>query len=262
MRVNIMPCTRGQIGGWPSELNAGVKAHGDVPYFSDKPDDADVHAFWGLKRRHGKSALGRGKRSIVVERAYLGDRFRWRAMGFQGLNGYADFCNQDVPDDRWRKYWRDDVRDWNEGGNYALIIGQVPGDAALYGLDVYKWANKVAEEAWNYYPDVRFRPHPEARREWVVSHADTMHGSLEDALDGAAVVITYTSNVAVDAVMRGVPTITMDRGSMAWEVSSHSLKAKLYKGDRDDWGRKIAYAQWMPEEIRSGEAWAHFRRFV
>lgn len=263
MKINIMPCRYPlKETEWPARLKAGVESHGDKAMFSHTVNTADVHAFWGMRRSWGKTAIARGCRSLVVERAYLGDRFKWHAMGFDGLNGFADFCTDDVPDDRWRKYWRDDVVDWKQGGDYALVIGQVPGDAALRGIDILSWAQDIAEQATKFYGKVLFRPHPMARRRMVLQGFDCHLGSLDEALANAAVVITYNSNAAVDAVMAGVPAIAVDRGSMAWDVASHDLESPLYVGDRDDWGRRLAYSQWLPDEISNGAAWAHLRGFV
>ena len=263
LQINLMPCRYPlRPDQWTLLLKHGMAAHGDLTRISQNPDGSDVQVFWGLKRRWGKQAIAQGKRCLVVERAYLGDRFRWHALGFDGLNGRADFCNADVPNDRWIKYWRSSVRPWKSGGEYALIIGQVPGDAALQGTDIFKWVENTAKEASKLYQKVFFRPHPLCKKRVDMPGVAVLGGDLGAALERAAVVITYNSNTAVDAVMAGVPAIAMDAGSMAWDVTSHTLEEPLYKGDRDDWGRRIAYAQWLPEELKSGEAWAHLRRFV
>ena len=62
--------------------------------------------------------------------------------------------------------------------------------------------------------------------------------------------------------MAGVPVIAFDEGSMVWDVSSHSLDEDLFTDDLDDWGRKISYSQWLPQELKDGSAWGHLRRFV
>jgi hypothetical protein len=259
MLVNIMPCRPSAYNGWPRSLEKGIKACGDQVTISDDINPgADVQAFWGLKRRPGKVALARGYDCLIIERAYLGNRHKWRAMGWNGLNGWADFKNHDVEPDRWDKYWREGLKPWKKGGDYALIIGQVPGDAALRGLDIYQWAAEVAEEAHRYYPSVKFRNHPDvASRGWGIPNADLQEGTLEQAFAECAVVITYNSNTAVEAVYNGVPAVSMDGGSMAWDVTTHDLSEPLYREDRHDWGRRIAYSQWLPNEIESGEAWRH-----
>lgn len=263
MKVNIMPCRYPlKPTEWPLLLQEGIERHGDKTRISQSVDASDVHVFWGLRRRWGRQAIQEGKKSLVIERAYLGDRFKWHSMGFDGLNGKANFCNGNVPDDRWVKYWKESVKPWKAGGDYALVIGQVPGDSALNGLNIYTWAAETVLKALEHYDRVIFRPHPLDKNKHHVGGAEYSTRTLEEDLKDAAVVITYNSNTAVDAVMNGVPAIAMDKGSMAWQVASHAIGEPLYTGDRDDWGRKIAYAQWLPDEIQSGEAWEHLRGFV
>jgi hypothetical protein len=263
MKVNIMPCRFPLSDNeWPKQLAAGVAVHGDESHISQKVDDSDVHAFWGLHRRWGKQALAQGKPSLIVERAYLGDRFHWRAMGWNSINGMANFCNDDVPDDRWRQYWVDSVKPWRSGGDYALVIGQVPHDASLRGANVYEWAANACRDALEVYGRVIFRPHPLDKHKRKIKGAEYHTGDLAEAFAGAACVVTYCSNTAVESVMAGIPTVAYDAMSMAYSVTSRSVKDALITPDRNDWGRKLAYCQWLPEEIESGAAWAHLRRYV
>ena len=98
---------------------------------------SDLAVFWG----HRQQVIIEHQRKIggdylVCERGYVGDRFYWTSLGFNGLNGRADFVNEGVPGDRWERYYADQLQPLRSGGDYALLIGQVPGDAALagYGL--------------------------------------------------------------------------------------------------------------------------------
>lgn len=261
MKVNIIPCRLPcRPGHWPLLLKEGIERVGDTVEITRRMNDADLHVFWGLRRQHGKTALRAGKRCLVVERAYLGDRMKWRGMGFDGLNGLAEFPTDGVSSERWNRLWRDQVKPWKDGGEYALIMGQCPGDAALYGKDPYQWANEIIPKAREVFGDVYFRHHPSAAKNKV--SCDVLKGDLGHALDKARVVITYSSNSAVDAVMAGTPAISMHEGSMAWDVTTHDLDSPLYRGDRDEWGRKLAYSQWHPAELKIGEAWKHLREYV
>jgi hypothetical protein len=247
---------------WPLLLQTGIETKGDTVKISQRADNSDVHIFWGLKRPWGRQAMSNKKLCLIIERAYLGDRFKWHALGFNGLNGLADFKNENVSADRWEKYFKDSVKPWIEGGTYALVIGQMPGDASLYGKDPYQWAEEAIKDAKKHYKRVVFRPHPNDRNKRKIAGADYQDGTLEEAFKGAACVITYSSNTAVDAVINGIPAISVHPGSMAREVTTRSLDEPLFRGDLNDWGRKIAYTQWLPEELKNGEAWAHLRRFI
>lgn len=262
MRANIMPCRYPlKENEWPMQLQKGLARHGIASTFSQRPGDAEVHAFWGLLRPWGQQALANGCHSLVVERAYLGDRHQWRAMGWNGLNGRADFVNQNVPTDRWQKYWQHQVKPWRNTAGPVYVIGQVPGDAALRGIDIHAWAADTCRQAKALFGDVVYRPHPLDQSGVKIAGVTIDTGPLAVAFERASLIVTYNSNTAVEAVMAGVPAIAMDAGSMAWDVTSHDLETAPYRGDRDQWGIRLAYAQWLPQEIANGEAWAHLRNY-
>lgn len=224
----------------------------------------DLLVFWGHRQRRMISkAKEFGIPYLVVELAYLGKRDHWISMAFNGLNGRGDFLNASVPPDRWEKYWRQDMKPWKKGGDYALICGQVPGDAALEHVDINEFYHKAAKAARQKHGQVYFRPHPWMPEEHrTLPGVPTLDGSLEDALAGAKCVYTCNSNTGVDAVMAGVPVYAYDHGSMIWDIAQTDLNGELQTPDREDWGRKISYCQWTPEEVKSGEAWAHLKRGV
>lgn len=264
MRVNILPC-RYPLNPceWPTLLAQGVRLCGDQANFGGDMSVHEIQAFWGMRRVHGQKAMREGRTCMVVERAYLGDRFKWHSIGFNGLNGHAQFPTDGVPSDRWDKYWRAGMQPWKHNRDgYALIIGQVPGDAALKGTDIYKWAASILPEVQDKYGKVRFRHHPLAKRRQPMPGVEIDALPLAESLAGAQCVITYNSNTAVDAVYAGVPTVAYDKGSMAWEVTSRSVSDPLVPLDREDWGRKIAYSQWLPEELQNGTAWRHIRQWL
>lgn len=261
MNVQILPCRFPlKDQEWPKRMLAGIEASGDKAVIAQHYRKGfDCYMFWGLRRRHARQIIAAGEPFVCVERGYLGNRIKeWLMVGIGGLNGFANFNNDNVPGDRW-ELWKDQLLPWKGGGDYALIMGQVPGDMSLRGMDPYKWAEATAIEARKYYKKVYFRPHPDVGKARKVTNALMLLGDYNEAIDKSAVVITYSSNAAVDSVMRGTPAISTIRGSMAWDVTSHRIDQPLYRGDREAWGHRLAYAQWHIDEIKSGEAWRHIR---
>lgn len=263
MKVQILPCRFPlKEDEWPSAMHEGILTNGDDPVIVHAyKHKYDASVVWGIRRRWAGYVLEQGKPVIVIERGYLGERKRtWLSVGNGGLNGFANFGNQDVPSDRWEQYWAHDVKPWKKGGQYAIIMGQVPKDSSLYGMCPYAWAKSIYQSAVDKFKRVYFRPHPESKPPPIGFDLPLMTGDLDDALDGAKCVIAYSSNSSVDAVMNGIPAITMHQGSMAWDVSTHDFKESLYRGDRDKWGARLAYAQWSIDEMRQGLAWRHIRK--
>lgn len=213
------------------------------------PAGATHVACWGW--HHGRALRAAGFEVLVMERGYVGDRFAWTSLGWNGLNGRAQFpvvCpTHELPE----------IAQWRTGGAYVLLLGQVPGDASLQGKDLSYWYAQAAGEARKAYGlPVHFRPHPLSARRGgakAVAGTEPSTGSLDEALAGAAVAITWNSNSAVDAVLAGVPTVAMDEGSMAWEVTAHRI-GDTVKPERAEWLQRLVDCQWALDEIRSGVA--------
>lgn len=208
---------------------------------------------WGW--RGGRRWHARGRDVLVLERGYIGDRFVYSSVGLNGLNGRATFGpSQEDSGARFQKFGVP-LEPWNPAGEYVLLVGQVAGDAALQGRDLSGWYASTAKQAAAVYGlPVRFRQHPKERR--IVrrvpgTYADT--GTLREALEGAAVVVTFNSNTGVEAMLAGKPTVAVDEGAMAWPVAAHELGAEA-NPDRRAWAYDLAWKQWGVEEIASGEA--------
>lgn len=241
-------------------LERGFQVHGISPIWRPRHrwEPSDLAVTWA----HKNPVVVSGQRRIeqdhlVMELAYFGDRRRvFISLGFNGLNGHAEFHAKDMPGDRWAKHGVP-VAPWKTGGDYVLVMGQLRGDQSLSGCPNYpRWLAAACEKAKAYGLPVYFRPHP-LQREVDKVDAPRHKGTLEEALAGAAAAIAWNSNSLVDAALAGVPVIAGDKGSMAWPVAAHEIGAELIRPDRTQWLHDLAYCQWTHEEIATGEAWAH-----
>lgn len=235
-------------------MQVGLRAHGIDAKVTHRaePGSQETVICWGW--RVGQVHRAAGADVLVMERGYLGDRFAWTSLGWNGLNNYATVPL--APNDgglRFNAHFGQLLKPWNPEGDYVLICGQVPGDQSLKGQDLKPWYAAQAAYYRAAGHEVRFRPHPlAARRERpaVVPGAPTLEGSLEDALAGARLVVSYNSNAGVDALLAGKPAHVEDPGSMAWDATVP---------DRMPWLAKLAWRQFTLDEIRSGFAWEHVR---
>lgn len=245
-------------------LEAGLRVHGVKTTivrttFTARCRDKFV-ACWGW--RPGLMLRKQGHEVLVMERGYVGDRFAWSSLGWNGLNGRA--TRYQISDDpaRFADNFGSLLKPWKSGGDYVLLIGQVPGDASLGGMDLGRWYEETSQTASKAYGlPVRFRQHPVSVKRGhrcTLKHARAIDGSLAEAFEGAAVVVTFNSNTAVESVVAGVPTVTLDMGSMAREVTAHKI-GDLTRPDRSAWAARLAWCQWQMVEIRSGAAWEHIR---
>lgn len=231
--------------------------------------DADLVIAWGW--RNGLIARAEGKATLIMERAYLRDRFHWFSLGFGGLNGQAWFPKPEDGGARWREHFDgllDDPRP--EGsGEYAVILGQVPGDAALAGaLNLRGFYDAAARHIRKTLGlRVVIRPHPGDKAAGKVEHFGfpVIDGTLDEVLAKAAVAVAWNSNSLTDAALAGLPLLIGDRGAMTWPLGGDLRSgpgepaAGPRLADRTAWSHRIAFAQWLPDEIASGLAWDHLR---
>lgn len=241
-------------------VERGLRNHGIEPLWRRiyQWEPSDLAIIWGHKQtKLIASQREAGGDYLVMELGYFGDRRgKFVSLGFNGLNGHAEFHAKNMPGDRWEKHGVP-VAPWKTGGEYVLVMGQVAGDASLATCPDYpRWLVQACEKAKAYGLPVYFRPHPLQRVADKVP-VQRKTGPLDQALAGAAAVIAWNSNSLVDAALAGVPVIAGDRGSMAWPVAAHGIGDPLYRPSRTQWLHDLAYCQWTHDEIASGEAWAH-----
>lgn len=248
---------------WGNAFADGARKYGcEVRRASpnDHTFSPDVAVFWS----HRQASLilrqkARGKEYIVLELPYWGPRnvasMQMCSAGWNGLNGRADFKSADSPPDRWERYGPG-LKDWQTGGKYALIMGQVPGDMSHAHADIGAWYRRMVDE-WSQVMPVAFRAHPKGSS--FTGNVIRLNGPMDEALAQAAVAVTFNSNSGVDALIAGVPVYTEDPGSMAYNVSSHSV-GEILRPDREQWAHDLAYCQWTLDEYRSGLAVEHLLR--
>ncbi len=252
----------------------GLQAHGVPAQFhlatnydvNDKPDLAVV--FGVGKKAVDKSAdrahiineqRVRNKRWIVLETGYV-HRDRYYAAGYEGLNGRANFYNAGMPGDRWAELGVE-LKPWRDDGEFVLLCGQVPWDASVQDHNHVKWLEHMAEMiTWLGLP-AYFSPHPLGPH-YTVDGLTLREGeNLAEKLLGARSCVTFSSNSAVEAVIDGVPSVAFDIGSMAWDVTGHTLAeiAAPPRPERTQWAYNLAYTQWTLAEMQEGKCWQHLK---
>lgn len=246
---------------WGQWMVQGLEAHGTAYRLIDAGADADTEivATWGWKM--GRYYRARGHQVLVAERGYVGDRMVWTSLGWNGLNGRATFPKIDDGGARWNRHHRDVLRPWSpeRPKGYILVMGQVPGDQSVVDHDIDGWYTATIRTLRETFDrPVYFRTHPRAIERGLPAPpraAPELGGPLDAALSGAAWVVTFNSNSAVDAVLAGTRAIACDPGSMAWDVTGHDPRQAGVPSDRAAWAHRLAWCQWRPDEIASGAAW-------
>lgn len=261
----------------------------DAKRMGDHYIPGEIGIVYGIPKYVRKDYLGMKKlfelqnNMIVIERGYI-KRDKYHSIGWNGMNGYANFLNKDMPDNRFKKL-KVKLKKWRPGKEKILITGQVPWDSNVQSL--YSGENKqsrgevsMAYISWlrtiydklidmGHSDNIVFRPHPylfELSKDFTSKYESAIprelwstNKTIEEDLSKAKVLITYNSNSAVDAVISGIPVIVGDKGSMAWDVANKSISDlnNLKMLERKYWINDIAYSQWNLDEIKKGLWWDH-----
>lgn len=257
-----------------------------VQFGAAKPRDQEHHV---VRQNLSKCA----NHLIHVETPLLGRRivernhheyFRIGVGGF--LNGTARFYPEQKTLDmaRLSQLQKDlGVRftGWkNHQQGTILILTQLIGDASLRGQNHSEWLSDTVQ-AIRAITDrsIVVRTHPSmssrARQEFFsgldsllmsnpanLTWSDGAATPLDQDLDRAGICVTYSSGSTIDAVLAGVPCITVDQGNLAYPISEwdvENITDPYVPNDRDvqNWLLGLAYSQWNLEEISQGHAWQH-----
>jgi len=260
---------------WLNAVEKGFTVHGLTPkrstYQAAKKrinSQCDLAVFWSHRPYHIMEQQKKyGHDYLVMERGYVGNRMNWTSLGFNGLNNRAEFHADNMPGDRWNKYFPKMMKSWKDTGNYILLIGQLEGDESIKGrVKMSKWLQNAFIALKIRYPKdkIVFRPHPltvsQKRTGIEIKGADKSVGPLGDDLKNAKLCVTYNSNTGVESVLAGVPTIAIDKGAMAFDMTTHNLNDNPIKPNRKQWAFNLVYKQWNLEEISRGIAWDHLKQ--
>jgi hypothetical protein len=256
-------------------LNAfaeGMKRHSVDLELVSFPDHSqcDVAVCWNHRNhRLFKQQQHAGGHYLILEHGFIGDRIRWTSIGFDGLNGRADFVVKDMPHGRFRKHFKNLMKPWKKEGRYILVNAQCQGDASVKPyIDFRKWVKKTVLACHERFPgkEVVFRPHPvevERACDYDVQGATTSRGkTLAEDMAGAHAVVTFNSNSGVDAVMAGVPVFAFDEGSMAWPMAAHGFNEARVWPSRIQWAADLSFKQWTVDELKRGVPWSYLKRKV
>lgn len=224
----------------------------------NRPAGADIAVIWSWKQpKVIADRLSSGGHLLVLERGFLPPRNDWVSMSWDGFNGRGVFPGAADDGARFEQLYGHLLKPWKrEDNGLVLLAGQVPGDAALAGLDLTAWAQSVTDQLVDMGLSVVYRPHPQKRTR-CPKGAVLSYETLQQDLERAGRVVVYNSTLAVEAALAGVPVVALDAGSVAWPMASHALDAPLVRPDRTQWCHDLAWRQWSLNELRNGSAWRH-----
>lgn len=233
---------------------AGLKRIGFTvdPARLERPEPGDVLVTWNLTG--GLEAMAQrykaaGARVLVAENAYLSPPDKpMYALSLGGHNGAGTFPAGGP--ERWQALGIQ-PKPWREGGKHILVCAQ-RGIGSREMASPHAWHQKMAEKLQTVTRrPIRVRNHPGNRASGAPSLA-------HDLRDAHACVI-WASAAGVRALVEGVPVFYAAPhwicGHAAMRIKhAHDLEQQLVSdADRLAALQRMAWGQWTPEEIATGE---------
>ena len=277
----------------------GVRLSGDtaVAHQGMNAVPCDVALIQGFVHEHGKTAphlqlrqnavllqKNNNKRSLIVDsnlflyadpnntRTYL----RYSFDGVFPTTGF--YFDRDVDPSRWSKISRDlnlSLKPWRTQGNHILICLQRHGGWSMGGLSVQAWLDQTVIQIRQYSRKrpILVRTHPgdkKIKSILKINHKNvhlSTNERLVDDLRNAWATVVYNSSPSVASIIEGIPAFVTDivpQHSQTYGVANTDLSRleNPEMPDRQAWIEKISMCHWNFEELRSGEAWRFFKKYV
>jgi hypothetical protein len=154
----------------------------------------------------------------------------------------------------------------NRKEEYVLVCGQVPGDIA-HGMPENQWdgwsRNTVAKAREVTGLPVMYRQHPVYKRpipeDGFGADEVSEHGTIYEAMKGAALVVTHNSTVGWNAIDAGVPVVytATPPNEPGWrDYASGSIERPktVTAKERKEALARVASTQWTMAELKDGTA--------
>ncbi len=238
----------------------GLRAAGyDLVDQISRPGPTDVLVIWqryGPFDEDAKRFESGGARVVVAENGYLGKRWMeddWFALALGHHNGAGDW-NVGAPT-RWDELgvglW-----DWTVGGTETLILEQ-RGIGERGVASPPHWAENTKSKL----RFGRIRKHPERLQHGDQQSRRKVEIALAVDLKNVKEVVTWSSSAALRALAMGVPVWYEQKkwigAGAARHISEYGGHPLRDDQKRLDMFRRLIWAMWRLDEIRSGAAFQH-----
>jgi hypothetical protein len=221
----------------------------DVP----PTEERDIIIVWSYRKAEYLKSIGYDV--LVSEMSYLGNRYNYISLCWNGLNNYGKFY--EYPNDNGVRFFKmqKSISDWisNDAG-YVLILGQVPGDMSLRDTNLQKLYLEWIQILEDSNEKVIFRHHPESlkfKKIWNIPEKYIRSNSLQEALSDAKYTLCFNSNSSLDSILNGIPCVAMDSGTMVYDICGKNI-GEIITPPREKILFSLAWKQFTIHEIAEG----------
>lgn len=233
----------------------------------------DCAVFYGLEGNTPRLFTDFSARSaaVYVDLGYWGRREggRWAGYHKVSVNSRhpgAYFQSGKHPFDRARRFHVEQPTPWRTEAahQHILLAGMGDKGSLAEGYRPEEWERWAIAELRKYTSrEIVYRPKPSWKGAKPIAGTilSPRDREVEQDLRGCYAVVTHHSNVAVDAIVAGVPSFCW--GGVAACMSLQNLARidiPYYPEQRLQWMADIAYTQWSIAEMRAGLPWLHLKQ--
>lgn len=229
----------------------------------------DIALFYGLSEglsRVLNDYVNAGRTAVYIDLGYWGRRKKTRYDGFHKLsvNGRHPtdyFQNHPHPDDRFRHFDLP-IRPWRESGKHIIVAGMSGKGSLAEGFAPEQWERQAVAKLRSFTRrPIIYRPKPNyVSARPIPGTIFQRDVPLDEALAGAHAVVCHHSNVAIDAIISGVPAFCVKGAALPMAAEDLCMIENPFMPEgREQWAADLAYTQYSIEEMMRGMAWAYLR---
>jgi len=158
-----------------------------------------------------------------------------------------------------------EVKPFRKGGEHILLAGMGDKAASAEGLKAEQFERNAIAELRKYTDrPIIYRPKPSWEQAMPIEgtiFSNKLQDLSEVMNDKCYCVVTHHSNVGADAIIAGIPVITLEGVAtvMARTEFSQINDLNYPEEGREQWINDICYTQFRPSEMRKGIAWRHLK---
>lgn len=239
-----------------------------LPSDNYKGIDSDIAVFYGLSDRLSEIMQDYSAQAVAVHI----DLGYWRRRIATRYDGYHKITiNSRHPDAYFRNKKHSHFRfnqlglrvdPWQNNTKHIMVAGMSAKAAIAEGFSPEEWEKRTIERLRSITDrKIIYRPKPNWSGATLIQGTEFQRNiDLRVALCNCHAVVTHHSNVAVDALLAGVPVFCERGVASVMSVNDYNMiETPLRPDDRNAWANDVAYCQWSLSEMSSGLPWKHLK---
>jgi len=263
-QFNAVPCDVALIQGY-------VHEHGKTaPHLKLRRDAITLQ-----KQHNKKSLIVDSSLFLYVNKDNPQHYLRYSFDGVFPTTGF--YFDTHTDPSRWIKISKNlniTLKPYRSQGNHILICLQRNGGWSMGGIAVLNWLETTIHKIKSVTArPIVVRPHPGDKK--IMGMLKIKHNNVRlstspnllSDLQNAWATVVYNSSPSVASIIEGVPAFVTDpepKHSQSFVVANMDLNQleNPVLHERQHWIERLAMCHWNFEELRSGEAWNFFKRYI